>query len=145
MNEKYFAILTRKLSKKKRNKEVPVSAMIVKDNKIITICSNQKEKNKNALNHAEIICLIKTSKKLKKWHLEDCDLYVTLKPCTMCEAIIKQFRIKNVYYLVDKLPYKKDYNKTNFLKANICTLEDINIKMLHDFFQNKRKKKDNML
>ena len=81
----------------------------------------------------------KAEKKLKDWRLFDCDLYVTLKPCSMCETIIKQARIKNVYYLLEKLNSKKEYNKTNFIK--ISENEQMYHNILQDFFKKKRDKK----
>ena len=58
----------------------------------------------------------------------------------MCESIIKQARIKNVYYLLDKLNNKKEYYKTNIVKANIRMYEDEYHKYLKDFFQKRRDK-----
>ena len=78
--------------------EVPVGCVIVKDGKIIARGHNQKEKNKNAILHAEIVALNKAQKKLNDWHLNDCILYVTLEPCLMCTGAIIQTRIKKVVY-----------------------------------------------
>ena len=78
--------------------EVPVGCVIVKDDKIIARGHNQKEKNKNAILHAEIVALTKAQKKLNDWHLNDCTLYVTLEPCLMCTGAILQTRIKRVVY-----------------------------------------------
>ena len=117
--------------------EIPVGCVIVKDNKIIAKGRNNRENKHNVLGHAEINALLKTQKKLKTWKLNNCDLYVTLKPCSMCETIIKQARIKNVYYLVEKLEFKKEYYKTNIEKLNYTS----NYKeILGSFFANKRNK-----
>ena len=78
--------------------EVPVGCVIVKDNKIIARGHNKKEKNNNAIFHAEIVTLSKAQKKLNDWHLNDCTLYVTLEPCLMCTGAILQTRIKRVVY-----------------------------------------------
>ena len=78
--------------------EVPVGCVIVKDGKIIARGHNKKEKNKNAILHAEIVALNKAQKKLNDWHLNDCTLYVTLEPCLMCTGAIIQTRIKRVVY-----------------------------------------------
>jgi tRNA(adenine34) deaminase len=64
--------------------EVPVGAIIVKQGKIIARAHNQKETKKDTTNHAEILAIQKASKKLGAWRLEECELYVTLEPCTMC-------------------------------------------------------------
>ena len=77
--------------------EVPVGAVIVKDNKIIARGFNQKETKKNCLKHAEIVAIEKACKKLEAWRLIDCEMYVTLEPCAMCAGAIIQSRIKKVY------------------------------------------------
>ena len=59
--------------------EVPVGAIIVKNGKIISRGYNQKEGKRNAIKHAEIIAIEKACKKLKTWHLNDCELYVSRK------------------------------------------------------------------
>ena len=141
MKEEYFNILIKLAKKASKMDEVPISAIIVKNNKIIAKAINKREKEQNVLNHPEIIAIKKASRKLKNWRLFDCDLYVTLKPCNMCENIIKQSRLRNVYYLLDKPETKKEYDKTQFIKTNICTYEQMYSKILTDFFQKKRDKK----
>ena len=78
-------------------KEVPVGVVIVKDGKIIAKAHNLKKKKKTATAHAEILAIEKASKKLEAWRLIDCDMYVTLEPCTMCMGAIISSRIKNLY------------------------------------------------
>ncbi len=90
-----YAILEARKAYKKM--EVPVGAIIVKDNKIIARGYNQKESKNNALKHAEIIAIEKACKKLNSWRLLDCEMYVTLEPCAMCAGAIIQSRIKKVY------------------------------------------------
>ena len=80
--------------------EIPVGAVIVKENKIIAKAYNKREKNQIATHHAEVLAIEKACKKLKSWRLDDCDLYVTLEPCPMCAGAIMNARIKNVYYAV---------------------------------------------
>ena len=63
--------------------EIPVGAVIVKDNKIIAKAHNLKELKKTAIAHAEILAIQKANKKLQNWRLLNCDLYVTLEPCMM--------------------------------------------------------------
>lgn len=77
--------------------EVPVGAVIVKDGKIIARAHNQKETKTDTTKHAEILAIQKASKKLKSWRLIDCEMYVTLEPCTMCAGAIIHSRIKKVY------------------------------------------------
>lgn len=77
--------------------EVPVGAIIVKDGKIIARAYNQKESKTDTTKHAEILAIQKASKKLNSWRLIDCEMYVTLEPCTMCAGAIINSRIKKVY------------------------------------------------
>ena len=140
MQEKYLKTLMKLAKRASAKNEVPVSAIIVKNDKIISKAFNKREQSHNVLAHAEVIVIKKASKKLKTWRLFDCDLYVTLKPCSICENIIKQSRIRNVYYLIDKPDTKKEYNKTKFSKMNICTYEQMYGLILKNFFQKKRDK-----
>ena len=141
MKEKYFDLLITLARKAAKHNEVPISAIIVKNDKLIAKAYNKRVKKHDVLNHAEVMVIKKASKKLKDWRLFDCELYVTLKPCSICEAIIKQSRIKNVYYLLEKPENKKEYSKTKFAKANLCTYEQKCEYILHNFFQKKRDKK----
>lgn len=77
--------------------EVPIGAVIVKDNKIIAKAFNCRERKQNALYHAEILAINKACKKLKSWRLDNCELYVTLEPCPMCAGAIANARLKKVY------------------------------------------------
>lgn len=78
--------------------EVPVGAVIVKDNEIVGTGRNRREYGKNALYHAEIEAIDSACKKLGGWRLWQCDMYVTLEPCPMCAGAIINSRIKTVCY-----------------------------------------------
>ena len=98
-SKEYFMLQALKEAEKAYQKdEVPVGAIIVKDEKIIARGHNLKESKKNTLKHAEIIAIEKASKKLDAWRLEDCDIYVTMEPCPMCMGAIINSRIKNDYF-----------------------------------------------
>lgn len=122
-------------------KDVPIGAIIVKDGKIISSGYNTREKDQNVLGHAEINAIIDAQKKLNNWNLNGCDLYVSLKPCSMCSEIIKQSRISNVYYLVDKSEEKKEFYKTNFNKINNPLKEQEYLSILSNFFKELREKR----
>ncbi len=77
--------------------EVPVGAIIVKDGEIVAKAHNLKETKNDTTKHAEILAIQKASSKLKAWRLIDCEMYVTLEPCTMCAGAIINSRIKKVY------------------------------------------------
>lgn len=114
----YYDELLKLANKAFKHNEVPVSALIVRNNKIIAKAYNKRNKKHDITNHAEIIAIRKTANKLKDWRLNGCELYVTLEPCNMCKEVIKQARIDNVYYLIDKYSYKNEYSKTKFKQIN---------------------------
>lgn len=77
--------------------EIPVGAIIVKDGEIIARAHNIKEEKKDTTKHAEILAIQKASKKLDSWRLNECEMYVTLEPCSMCAGAMIQARLKKVY------------------------------------------------
>ena len=97
MQEKYMKLALKEAKKAYDKKEIPVGAVIVKDDKVIAKAHNLKELKNDTTKHAEIIAIQKASKKLKSWRLIDCEMYVTLEPCTMCAGAIIHSRIKKVY------------------------------------------------
>lgn len=98
MNEKFMNEALKEARKAYIKGEVPVGAVVVYDNKIISRGHNLKEKNIDVTAHAEIIAIKKAAKKLKSWRLNECDLYVTLEPCAMCSGAIIQSRMHNLYF-----------------------------------------------
>lgn len=94
---KYMKKALEEARKAYEKEEIPVGAIIVKDNKIIARAHNIKEEKKDTTKHAEIIAIQKASKKLGSWRLNDCEMYVTLEPCAMCAGAIIQSRIKKIY------------------------------------------------
>ncbi len=77
--------------------EVPVGAVVVKDGVVIGRGRNRRERDKNALAHAEIEALNEACVHLNGWRLSGCDLYVTLEPCPMCAGASINARIDTVY------------------------------------------------
>lgn len=118
--------------------DVPIGAIIVKNGEIIAKSHNTREMDKSILGHAEINAILSASKLLNRWNLSDCELYVTLKPCSMCMEVIKQSRIGKIYYLLEKLDYKKEFTKSEFIKINEKESEQMYRKMLSGFFKDKR-------
>lgn len=84
--------------KAQRIDDVPVGAVIVMDNKIISTGYNRKEQIHSAIAHAELIAIHKASRKLGAWRLVNCQLYVTLEPCAMCTSALVQARIGHVFF-----------------------------------------------
>jgi len=79
-------------------KEVPVGAIIVKDNKVIGRGYNQKERLNDPTAHAEIVAITAAANTLEDWRLIDCTLYVTKEPCSMCAGAILNARLKLVVF-----------------------------------------------
>ena len=137
MNDEKYMQKAIELAKKAYNKnEVPVGALIVRDNKIVATAYNKKESKKNSILHAEIIAINKACKKLKTWHLDNCVLYTTLEPCMMCTGAIEQSRIKKIVYGIENFNcgYIKKLKsvETINLNNNECSL------LLKNFFKSKR-------
>ena len=138
--DEYFIKKTLDLAKKAyKNGDVPVGAIIVEDGKIISQAYNKKEKNKNVVNHAEIIAISKACKKKKTTYLNDCILYVTLEPCMMCSGAIIQSHIKKVVYCTDspKYGFMSKIDKKNIEVVNHI-FEEKSVNLLKNFFISKR-------
>ncbi len=78
--------------------EVPVGAVIVRQGEVIGTGRNRREKDRNALAHAEIEAINAACRRLGGWRLFGCELYVTLEPCPMCAGAIINARIDRVIY-----------------------------------------------
>ena len=101
MKEKFMREALKEAKKALEKEEVPVGAVIVKDGKIIARAHNTKESKKDSTCHAELLAIKKACKKLDAWRLLDCEMYVTLEPCTMCAGAIINSRIKKIYIGTD--------------------------------------------
>lgn len=82
----------------KSGDDIPVGAVIVYDNEIISKFHNEKEKRNDVTAHAEILALRDAALRFGNWRLNGCDMYVTLEPCPMCAWAIMQSRIDNLYF-----------------------------------------------
>ena len=144
MNKRYYDKLMELADKAYKNGDIPISAILVKDGSIEAQAFNTREVENNILGHAEINAILQLSKKIQNWNLNDYDLYVTLKPCTMCQSIIKQCRINKVYYLLEKPDSKKEYDKTEFVYANEQLYRENYSMKLSEFFKELREKNNNL-
>ncbi|MBQ1508424.1 MAG: nucleoside deaminase [Erysipelotrichaceae bacterium] len=96
--EQYMKIAYQEACKAAKEDEVPVGCVIVQNGMVLAKAHNRKERKQNAVRHAEIEAIEKAVKKIGNWHLDDCDLYVTLEPCMMCAGAIVHSRIRKVYF-----------------------------------------------
>lgn len=131
-------------------KECPIGCVIVKDGKILVRAHNLRLTRASATAHAEVIAIDKACKKTGDWRLEDCDMYVTLEPCTMCAGAIIQSRIRKVYFGAyepksgavvscnDIFNVAHGHNHKVEFEGGI--LEEECSSMMKDFFQNIRKR-----
>lgn len=78
--------------------EIPVGAVVVKDDQVIGRGYNRREIDSSATAHAEVLAIEDACKHLGTWRLSDCELYVTLEPCPMCAGAIINARIRRVIY-----------------------------------------------
>ena len=78
--------------------EVPVGAVVVSKNKVIARAYNQTEKLNDVTAHAEMQAITASANYLGGKYLDECTLYVTLEPCTMCAGALNWAQIKKVVY-----------------------------------------------
>ncbi len=129
--------------------EVPVGAVIVQNNKIISRGYNQVEKLKDATAHAEMIAITSAANRLGTWRLNECSLYVTIEPCIMCTGAIINSRIKEIYFGAHDTKFGAcgsiynipEENKTNHhLKVYSSLLADECSNLMKEFFEKLRNK-----
>lgn len=140
MDEYYIKQALKLAEKAAKHDDVPVGAIIVENNKIISKSYNKKEKNHSVVSHAEILAIHKACKKKKTNYLNECTLYVTLEPCMMCTGAILQAHIKRVVYCTKspKYGYLSKIDQKN-IKIDENILNKESTKLLVDFFKLKRK------
>lgn len=98
MNAKYMEYALEEAKKAALKGEVPIGAVIVKDNKIIASAHNLCEEKKDPTAHAEILCIKKASEVLGDFRLTGSELYVTLEPCPMCAGAAINARISEIVF-----------------------------------------------
>lgn len=151
MEERFMKEALKEAKKAYNKLEVPVGAIIVKDGKIIARAHNLKESKNDTTKHAEILAIQKASKKLNSWRLTNCEMYVTLEPCTMCAGALIQARLGKLY--IGTMDYKtgacgsvlnvlEDYPFNHKIEYETGILKDECEKILQDFFKELRKSKN---
>lgn len=148
---KYMKIAIEEARRAAEAGEVPVGAVVVCDDQVVATARNRREEEAAATAHAEIIAIEEASKKLGRWRLSDCTIYVTKEPCPMCAGAIYQARMDR---LVFGPPDAKSgaagtlYNivqdkRLNWqLEVKRGLMEEENITLLQKFFRERRKKDD---
>ena len=130
--------------------EIPVGAVIVRDEQVIARAHNRRELDQDALAHAEVLCIQQACRVLNSWRLSGCTLYVTLEPCPMCSGAIINSRLDRVVYGAKDDKAGCAGSVLNLLKepgfnhqAQVVTgiLEEECSEMMSGFFTELRKKK----
>tara|TARA_B100000427_G_scaffold234924_1_gene197895 strand:- start:62 stop:544 length:483 start_codon:yes stop_codon:yes gene_type:complete len=130
--------------------EVPVGCIIVHDNKIIGQGYNQCESLNDATAHAEMIAITAASSTLDSWRLNECAIYVTKEPCSMCAGAIVNSRIDKVYFgcydeelgaCGSKFEICGNSNSTTPSVVKGGVLEDESLSLIQSYFFTKRKGK----
>lgn len=126
--------------------EVPVGAVIVKNEKVIGKGYNLKEARKDPTFHAEIIAIRRAAKKLGDWRLYDSIIYVTLEPCLMCFGAILNSRIKKIVYGAENVEEGfskfitdiKSYTKWKEIEVVSAVKKDECESLIKEFFKSLR-------
>ncbi len=127
--------------------EVPVGAVIVCDGEVVAKARNEREERESAVAHAEILAIEEASKRLGRWRLSDCTIYVTKEPCPMCAGAIYQARMKRLVYgpadqkagAAGTLYNIVQDERLNWqLEVRAGVLEEENVRLLQDFFRARR-------
>lgn len=78
--------------------EIPVGALVIVNQQILSVAFNEKEQKQDPTGHAEILAIRRAAEVMGHWRLTDATLYVTLEPCPMCAGAILQARLKHLVY-----------------------------------------------
>ncbi|MGE0634703.1 MAG: tRNA adenosine(34) deaminase TadA [Pseudobdellovibrionaceae bacterium] len=98
-NDAYWmGLALKEAHKAKKKAEVPIGAVVIHEGRVIARAHNLRETTQDPFGHAEFRALEKASKKLGRWRLENCSLYVTLEPCVMCAGACVLSRVSKVFY-----------------------------------------------
>ena len=130
--------------------EVPVGAVVVRDGELIAACGNRRETDALATAHAELLAVEQACRRLGRWRLSDCTLYVTLEPCPMCAGALINARIGRVVFgakdakagACGSLINMDAYPLNHRLRAQSGVMERECADLLSLFFENKRKKRE---
>jgi len=147
INQEMMKKALRLARKAYEQEEVPVGALIVLNNKVISHAFNEKERLQDPSAHAEILAIRKACRYLKSWHLDDAIMYVTLEPCPMCAYAIIQARIKRLVFGASDVKAGAAGSVVNLFKKNLFNhsveikggiLEEECGALLKNFFQERR-------
>jgi len=149
MNDEYWMLKALHLAHKAEAAgEVPVGAVLIKDNQIIAEGWNQPITSHDATSHAEIMAMRAAGKKLNNYRLIDTTMYVTLEPCSMCVGAMIHARVSKVVYgapeprtgaLGGALNLLEANQHNHFFAVEAGVLAEESKTLLQSFFRSRRK------
>jgi len=146
----FMRLALREAERARREREVPVGAIVVRDGRVIARAHNRPIHLKDPTAHAEVLALRRAARKVGNYRLSGCTLYVTIEPCAMCAGAIVQARLKRVVFgasdpkagaggsVLSVLNHPRLNHRVEVTEG---VLGEDCAAILKEFFGNKRKKK----
>ena len=123
--------------------EVPIGAVLVHRDRVVSRAHNQTERLSDPTAHAEVLCVSAASSHLDMKYLPECRLYVTIEPCAMCAGAIRWSRVAEVIYGASEEKFGYHVYSEAIIprscKVRGGVLEDDARALMQEFFQSKRK------
>jgi tRNA(adenine34) deaminase len=148
MNAPSFMDLALKAAKNAgKSGEVPIGCVIVRDGEVIASAGNRTLTDRDPTAHAEVLAIRQAAAKLGTERLTDCDLYVTLEPCTLCAGAISFARVRRLYYGATDPKGGAVESGVRFFSSSTChhapevytgVGESASAALLREFFQERR-------
>lgn len=146
-HEEYMELALEEARKAAALGEIPIGAVLVHEGEIIARAHNMRETWQDGTAHAEIIVIQEGCKKLGRWRLSGCALYVTVEPCPMCSGAIVNSRIDTVVYgcpdvkaggaeSIFNIITNPNLNHTATVISGVC--EEACAQVMKDFFKRRR-------
>lgn len=146
-HEEYMELALEEARKAAALGEIPIGAVLVHEGEIIARAHNMRETWQDGTAHAEIIVIQEGCKKLGRWRLSGCSLYVTVEPCPMCSGAIVNSRIDTVVYgcpdvkaggaeSIFNIITNPNLNHTATVISGVC--EEACAQVMKDFFKRRR-------
>ena len=146
----FMRLALREAERARREREVPVGAIVVRDGRVIARAHNRPIHLKDPTAHAEVLALRRAARKVGNYRLSGCTLYVTIEPCAMCAGAMVQARLKRVVFgasdpkagaggsVLSVLNHPRLNHRVEVTEG---VLGEDCAAILKKFFRNKRKKK----